>query len=360
MAKTTNTATTPRQMLRQESEAIALRIDTLSKNADHKPEVLTEMVKQVPLRVMQDVRRLAQYAEEQQWGRADMMAVMAYVSKVREFLQQTRTDDDCTLTYDETWHLYDQVQTWMIMIHRLNFVLRMAMLDVMFLLEDEGRLRFQTKRAWRAVDDEWQRYEQPRRRRIEAKAWKLLGDHLQVNYNHLHPSLEQTYERLRDRMIALGWRDCELWARLQLALMVGRVCEVTFHRLFDDIRRDYHVDMRHCFEGDNLTAMTDRMAQMADALGRKTAKAPDGVWRLAGFDTGQSHRIESAWKRFIAVSRDLDLQDDAALRAIELNPEAQEEYRAVLAQQQAEYEAAIAEQAAATLAQRFTVKKSKK
>lgn len=316
-----------RHLYGQEAALIAQRLELLRGNPDHTGEELNQLPGRTPVCALKSPSLLAAYCRREKLGMTDAQVLLATMKVCRYWLKDIDVDDDCPLTYDEARQLAKDMQTRMIYLHRINYVLHTLMLRVSDIVDDRGRLRFQVKKAWVRCEEAWNAYFSPSFWRLERAAWYVTVDHFGIYADAIMPSAEQVYVALRDRMIALGWTDVELKARTELALRMGRVCAVTFLQFFDEVHKEHGISFRRLFIGNDLTPMTERFAEFSASIGIPTARDEHGTLHVRGFESDHSPRVCWAWKRYIEDLRDMDKQDAAALKAISLNPEISERYR---------------------------------
>lgn len=316
------------QIFGQQAEMIARRIEALSTNPDRSPEELDLLPGQTPVRAMKDAAVLADYATEQHWGKLDATAVLQATGACRMWLKEIDVDDDCTLTYNEARELAVNIPVLSVIMHRPNAVMHDLMLRVSDILDDRGRLRFAVKKEHLRSEEAWTAYTRDYHQRFkERTAWFTLQDHLRIYSDAMMPAAERVYEALRNRLIALQWREVELSARIELALRMSRVCQVTYRQFFDDIRREKGIDFRRMFAAFDLQPVADHFRAMCSQAGFPTADDAHGTPHLRGFEHDESPRVGWAWKKFMTDLRDDTTQDKTAEQAINLNPELAEELR---------------------------------
>ena len=337
------------------AHAIASDMQCLSRFEPRTAEEVTELGKAIPFRILKDPTQFVQWARANRVALRDAHALLAWAGQMKEFLSGIDPDGD--VTYDEVQKAFDQAQTQSIILHRVNYLLHEQMITVYDLLERDKKLRFLPKKHYRTAEDCWTCYERPRQRMTERTAWYTFKDCLRIAADTLQPRLQRVYEAARDRMIFLGVKDVELRSRIVVAFTVGKVQHLSFKHFFDDFRRDLHCDMRRLFAQDDLLPMTLAFANMVQALGIKTVTDKYGLPSLADFDIDSSVRTGWAWQSFMHDLRDVDLMDETAKQAIDLNPKVQQDYLAVLQQAEKERRQQKQEEMAAQLAEKFKVTK---
>lgn len=337
------------------AHAIASDMQCLSKYQERTDEEVTELGKAIPFRILKDPTQFVQWARANRVALRDAHALLAWAGQMKEFLSGIDPDGD--IAYDKVQKAFDLAQTQSIILHRVNYLLHEQMLTVYDLLERDKKLRFMPKKRYRTAEDLWTRYERQRQEMTERSAWSTFQDCLRIAADTLQPRLQRVYEAARDRMIYLRYRDVELRSRIVVALTVGKVQHLSFQHFFDDFRRDMHCDMRRLFAKDDLLPMTLAFADMVQSLGIKTTKDKYGLPTLADFDIENSVRTGWAWQSFMKDLRDVDLMDETARQAIDLNPIVQQDYQAVLQKAEEERRQQEQKEMTAQLAEKFKVTK---
>ena len=339
------------------AQAIANDMQVLRQYQDRTPEEVELLGKHIPFRILKDPTQFVSWAHANQVSLRDGYSLLAWAGQRKKLLSGVDPVGD--VTYDEVQHAAILAQTQSILLHRINKVLHEQMLIVYDLLENErkSRLRFMAKKYYLRAEQLWGAYEKPRQRKCERTAWSTLQDHLRLAADVLQPRLQRVYEAARDRMIYLGVKDIELRSRIVVALTVGKVQHLSFKQFFDDFKRDLHCDLRQFYAADDLTAMTRAFADMVQALGIAVTKDKNGQPVLADFDIDSSVRTGWAWQSFMQDLRDVDLMDETAKHAIDLNPKAQQDYYAVLQDEQERLQQQEQAEMAAQLAEKFKVTK---
>lgn len=65
-------------------------------------------------------------------------------------------------------------------------------------------------------------------------------------------------------------------------------------------------------------------------MGVRFTKDKDADYALVGIDIDKSVRVEGAWDAVVSIITDPDIMDDAAKKAIEMNPETRKDYQACM------------------------------
>lgn len=340
-------------MLRKKDYEAELRksIDKMNARKSHTQEELDVIGRNMPVRVMQNCHTLAKFCVENNLSLTDSFIILAWVVSQFPFLNDIRVTND--ITYDDACKFYETARVNTIVIHRLNYVMHDATLAVYDILEREGKMRFTVKKEMNEAERVWNVYVGEHRKAIERTAWSTLQDHLRLTNDTLMPYIEKVYESIRDYMIRLGMRDVEVKARCQVALLLMKVVGHSFKAFFRDFERECGADYTKCFEIDDTSAIDGHFASLCNAIGIRTEKDQYGYYVLAGFDPEQSQRFRWAWNDLIRAFRDDDLMDEAAKKAIGLNPEVQKEYSHILEEKERE----VFEEGVDRLSEKFNVKK---
>ena len=339
------------------AQAIANDMQSLRQYDDRTAEDVQELGKNIPFRILKDPTQFVRWAHDNRVSLRDGFSLLQWAGQMKDFLAGVDPVGD--VTYDEVQRAADLAQTQSVLLCRVNYLLHEQMNAAYDLLENERkpRLRFMAKKHYLRAEGVWSNYEHKRQKNVEVTAWSTLQDHLRLAADVLQPRLQRVYEAARDRMIFLGLKDIELRSRIVVALTVGKVQHLSFNHFFDDFKRDCHCDLRRLYADDDLLPMTQAFADMVQALGIGVTTDKTGMPVLRDFDIDQSVRTGWAWQSFMRDLRDVDLMDETAKQAIDLNPKVQQDYYAVLHEEEERLHQQQQAEMADRLAERFKVTK---
>ena len=293
-------------------------------------EELLTVVRSIPAAVVKDYKRMAGHVEKNGWNKEEATAVLSVVANGMPDIRKVGVPVDSNMTFGELYDLYDKAMCYFIVVLRVNYLLHQSMITVYDLLERDNLLRFSVKKNHLQAEKMWDEYEGPRRKHTQREVWFTLQDHLRIAEDILRPKIEQVYVAIRDHMIRMGWRDVETKARIEFALLMSKVATYSLRAFIKDFKDDSGIDFTKCFAYADQQMMSKYFVQMVNALGIKTEKDQHGMTDLSGFSSNDSQRFKTAWNSFMESVRDNDLMDDAASRAIELNPAIYENYHEVM------------------------------
>lgn len=321
---------------------------------------LMELGERMPVIRMTSPEQVFLYIEQSGMNLLQGASFAEWVLSKSSFIDKIVVNDK--ITYSELRDAYGKVETYFADTNRLNYILHDSMLDVYDLLEREKRMKFLVRKCCANAEGYWDDCFSTRRLKVEKTAWYTMQDHMNLYCARLKPYLEKVYESVRDYMIRQALRDVELRARCAVALFVGKVTGVTYRQFFEDFMRQTGADFSRLFAKDDLQAMVAWFAKMCDALGFRISTDHSGGYILDGLSLDDSQRMKWAWDDFMRMLRDVDVMDEAARCAIELNPKVKEDYEKVLAQEAREREAQKQkemEEGFQALAEKFKVTKEK-
>ena len=135
-------------------------------------------------------------------------------------------------------------------------------------------------------------------------------------------------------MIRLGWKNIEVKARIETALLVAKVAKHSFRAFFKEFEESCGCDFSKFFEYADLHLMVKYFSQMSESLGFVMTKDRFGLPDIDHFDCDANQRVKWAWQDFIKDLQDNDLMDESALRAINLNPKVAEDYHKLIAEEE--------------------------
>lgn len=317
-----------------------------------------DRVRQIPVATIKNEASLKKYVKDNGLTKDDLAILLTIVvTSLPDFKNITISKETvCTLTFGELLEWHDKTQVQFIIIHRVNYIIHQSMITVYDILEKENRLKFMVKKRSLQAEEEWEKYEGPRRKICERTAWCTLQDSLRIAHDFLTPYLTKLYEATRDYMIRLGWRDIEVRAWILVTLLLCKVARHSFRAFFKEFEDATGLDFSKCFAYADMSMMERRFAEMSDALGMKTVKDKYGSYDMVGFDIDKAIRVKWAWDAFITALRDNDLMDEAAIRAIGLNPAVEADYKKAME----EAETKQMEENTERLSEKFKVTKHKK
>ena len=297
-------------------------------------EELQKVVRAIPVATLKNEKKLEAYFKEQGWNKIELAAVLTVVlTAVPDFRKITLSGEN-EITFGEFYDYHERAQVQFIIIHRVNYIMHQAMITVYDLLEKNGSLKFMVKKNHLEAEKVWRAYEEPRRKQMEKEAWYTMQDHLRISYDILSPRLEKVYETIRDYMIRLGWKNIEVKARIETALLVAKVAKHSFRAFFKEFEESCGCDFSKGFEYADLYLMVKYFSQMSESLGFVMTKDRFGLPDIDNFDCDANQRVKWAWQDFIKDLQDNDLMDESALRAINLNPKVAEDYHKLIAEEE--------------------------
>lgn len=297
-------------------------------------EELQKVVRAIPVATLKNEKKLESYFKEQGWNKIELAAVLTVVlTAVPDFRKITLSGEN-EITFGEFYDYHERAQVQFIIIHRVNYIMHQAMITVYDLLEKNGSLKFMVKKNHLEAEKVWRAYEEPRRKQMEKEAWYTMQDHLRISYDILSPRLEKVYETIRDYMIRLGWKNIEVKARIETALLVAKVAKHSFRAFFKEFEESCGCDFSKVFEYADLHLMVKYFSQMSESLGFVMTKDRFGLPDIDNFDCDANQRVKWAWQDFIKDLQDNDLMDESALRAINLNPKVAEDYHKLIAEEE--------------------------
>lgn len=318
-------------------QKLKLNADKLLTRPEKTCEEMLELSEKMPVACMSKPEQVYLYIEQTGMNLIQGAAFADWVLGKSSFVDKITVNDK--ITYSELKESYGKVETHFVDTNRVNYILHETMLDVSDLLERENRLKFAVRKCWIKAESCWNECFATHRQGIEKTAWFTMQDHMNLYCVSMQPYLEKVYESVRDYMIRLSLRDVELKARCAVAMQMGKVAGTTFRQFFDEYKNRTGADFSRLFAKDDLQAMVNWFAKMCNALGIKTHVDKYGFRMLDEIDINDSQRVKWAWDDFMRMLRDVDVMDDAARRAIELNPKVKEDYEKVLAEEAAKREA---------------------
>lgn len=320
-------------------------------NSDHTQEELDALAKAIPVRCMQNPTLFARYCKDSKLSGRDCSTLLHWAFTQKLFTDNITVRDD--ITFQRALECYEPVRVSTIVLHRVNYILHECMCVVYSLVDD--RLRFASRKAQKTAEEFWDKHLSRRRSVIERTAFVTMLDHLRLTNDAVQPYIDNVYNSLRDYMIFLGYKDVEVKARSVVVLLLAKVAGNSREAFFKDYEVEFGINYAECFRADDMRPMVDSFVKMCDLLGMLMEKDRYGYWMLKGFNAEENLQFKAAWKRIMTVLRDDDLMDEAAQKAIDLNPKVQEEYQHIIKEEEEKLMAESVEK----LGEKFKVKRTK-
>lgn len=288
---------------------------------------LADIVKFMPVNVIKDELRFAQYAKVKGYNADEVSAIMTCILYAMPNMRDVKISSDSSISFGEMLEYYERATVQFIVIHRVNYLLHSSMLSVYDILDRQRKLRFQAKKLYQKAENIWKNYVEPRERKTEKTAWYTLQDHFSVMEEMLSPYNEALYSALRDYLIYLGWKDIELKSKIEIVFLLNKVAFYSFRAFFNDFKNGCGCDFSACFRANELSMMTKYFTDMLNVLGMETENDSHGLVDLKGLSDMSNNRVKSAWDTYMKNLQSEDLMDNAALKAIKLNPDVEKNYK---------------------------------
>jgi hypothetical protein len=271
------------------------------------------------------------------------------------------TADGKKLSVKEFHTLQRRVGNEFIHIHRLNYMVYNTLLMIHDWLEDSGLMRNNTKRWWKMIERTWTDYQTLHKKTIDQATWVTVQDHMAFACYEVDPLVPQLEVAIRDyliqhrtEMLAVGQKDdITLLTRIQVGLMFCAALSNSRRHFFNQFVQQFGVDFRFDFVYADITGVAKNFVCMCGQMGVKFAKDKDGDMVLMGIDFDKSLRVQQAWDAIVDVVTNEELMDEAALKAINLNPVTKAGYEREIAKADADE----LQEALGTLSTKFKVSK---
>lgn len=284
----------------------------------------------IPVNVLLDTKKLTAYAKEHNLTPIQVAQIVTYTTIRFPELRIIDIDEGNQLTFGELFEFYERARLNFIVVRRVNFLVHQSMIDVYDLLEKENRLRFGVKKHSKDAEKVWNTYDKALRKQLNNDTWCALQDHFVVVEGMLESRIEKIYTTIRDHLIQGGVQDIEVKGRIELVLLMMKCARHSFVGFFQEFKDACGADFSKCFELADMALMTKSFIRMVEALGIKVEQDKFGLFDLVDVNISKGLRISWAWDDFIAVLRNDELMNEAALTAIGYNPTVEEEYHKVL------------------------------
>ena len=229
-------------------------------------------------------------------------------------------------------------------IHRLNHFVYSSIQRVCDWVEDNGMLTSNAMRYFKKIERTYSDYQSAHMKTIDLASYRTVQDHLRMAYNHVSPLIEPLENSIRDyiiskrgKMLECGQKDdVILLTKIYAALMFCAALRNTRMGFFEKRLEEYGVDFSCDYTYADIGGAARNFVWMMEQLGVKFKKDKDGDYVLSGIDFDNSVRVNSAWKKIVDVVMDVELMNQTALEAINMNPITKADYEAQCARRDAE------------------------
>lgn len=277
-----------------------------------------------------------------------LYASAVYMWRKIRFLRYTPEGQNITIS--KLLEAAKEVRDHFLHIHRVNYCTFYMLRDFFDWLEDKGRASHNVVKYWRKIDSAFTSYQKYHFSGMEQKLRSLVEDHMRLARDVISEPVERLEPVVRDWFIAHRSDfvvkgqvdDIGLLSKVQVCLLFLAALRSTYHQYFVDYAKKYGVDFSFEFRYADLSAFSRNFSWMCEQTGVKFSTDDDGDYTLLGIDVEDSQRIEWAWNDVVSIITNNDVMDEVALKAIELNPDAKNEYQDIIAaEEKREYDANI-------------------
>ena len=228
--------------------------------------------------------------------------------------------------------------------HVINYAAYRVIVDFHDWLIDKNLIpRFSKAEGyWRKLKRAFDEYEAANTGNLEMSVRSTFHDYMRLSYDNISDALERMEMAVRDyliqhraKMVDAGQKDDV--AMLQKVIPCMALLQSMTHSyrdFFADIITTHGGDFSMAFRYADLTKMQQNFINLCEVQGLMFCKDKHGQPDLMGVDIGSSARVKGIWNNILATLKNSKLADNTAERAINLNPKAQQEYRAIFEEQE--------------------------
>lgn len=210
----------------------------------------------------------------------------------------------------------EEARVQFIIIHRVNQYAYDTCLRVFDEMDKRGMRRFKAKVLCKRLDAIWGGYIKTIYNHTAKPVYMMLMDNFMLTTDLVRPKINSLIYAIRDYLISKGERDVVWKAEAIASIQLLKVATHSFEQFFKDFKKECGIDYTIDFEYADLHEFEATFKRLCNEL----KLVPD-------IDIFQNIRCKWAWDKMMKVIRDEDMMDDAARRAIHLNPVVEEQYQ---------------------------------
>ena len=271
------------------------------------------------------------------------MVTKETIDKYEKALNRKLTDKEI-VRLGEIEEFYEKARIQFIIIHRVNNYAYDTCIRVFDEMEKRNLIRFKAKFIYKKLEKIWHDYTETMRRNLEYSVYCMLQDNFTLATDAVQPYVGGVINAVRDYLISKGVRDTMFVAEAETSIQMLKICTHSYRQFFVDFKKECGVDFANDFKYANMEEFNALFVQLCEHL-----------HLVSGYDVFQSNRVQQRWNKMMTVIRDEDIMDEAATKALHLNPAIEEKYNEGLkAIEREQMEAKVSE-----LADKFKISKLK-
>jgi hypothetical protein len=281
----------------------------------------------------------AGFAESMGIPQQEAIAAMIVWGQIRHFRY---TDEGVKLTIRELKDIAESVRMRFIRQHAINYAAYYVIESFYDWLNDKKLIaRYsKTEGYWRKLNREFGKYKQYAVGQNERVSKMLFMDYVNQAFGNIESKIEPMEVAIRDYliqhrsdMVASGQKDdIQTIQKVAVCLYFLSFMQHHFYDFFLGFIKEYGVDLSVEFQYADLRKMTLNFIFMCEAQGIKFRTVCGNEKNLVGVDVENSVRVNAAWNAIVDTINDDELSDETARKAIEMNPDAEEEYNDLFAE----------------------------
>lgn len=266
----------------------------------------------------------------------DVAAAAIFVWRQIRSYRYTQAGEN--LTIETLTNIARNVRNEFIHLHRVNYMTFFTIQAFYDWIDEKNLGTYNVRKYWSKCERAFSDYQRMHSAQLDRHTWMTVQDHMVLANSVIDEKREELFPVIRDYMIQkrrsmveAGQKDdIELLHRIQVCLLFLAASRSTHKAFFLDIAKKHGVDFSSEFRYADLEKMRLNFIWMCEQMGVRFTKDKDADYALVGIDIDKSVRVEGAWDAVVSIITDPDIMDDAAKKAIEMNPETRKDYQACM------------------------------
>lgn len=217
---------------------------------------------------------------------------------------------------DEVKKMHEEAQDRFHMVHILIAMANTEALKAIDMIEDKGLRKQMLKKYLNEYERQYGLYTSCMMRHMSKEIWALLQDYAVAAHKSIEYQCQLMRQACYNYLKQLGVKDASLLAQCEVAFLLWQIESETFDAFFDSYRSVCGVDFRKDYQYADLRKCRSAWSTVIDYLSKD----------VQHLDFGENKRCVGAWNDLKETIDNEDFFDNAAGKALKLNPKIYEKY----------------------------------
>ena len=314
-----------------------------NKNVSVRGVVDTTLVADMTVRDVERIDYAVQKAGSSARAGIDQKVAIAAMFVWKLIRKLRFTDDGTRLTIRQFNSVADDTRIRFIQQHIINYTAYSILLDFYDWLCDKRYMNKSAEGYWRKVERCFSEYQREHRSFMGSQMWCVFQDHMRLSVDGIRADLADLETSVRDFLIqhrrdvheAGQMDDITVLQKASVCFILLTSMQHSFRDYFMDVIKTHGVDFSSEFRYADLGKMIRNTVWMCEKIGMRFATDKDGDTIIVGVNVNDSVRVTSTWNAIVEKLGDDRLLDDAATRALCLNPEEKRRFEEQAAREKA-------------------------